>query len=87
MNQFIHGVVRAVAESFALPDPILEIGSYQVAGQQAVANLRPLFVGRPYVGIDVRPGPGVDREVLALVRPGDDREVGEVHGRLQADGE
>jgi SAM-dependent methyltransferase len=61
MNRFIHGVARAVADTFDLPGPILEIGSYQVAGQQAIANLRSLFPGKPFLGIDVRPGPGVDR--------------------------
>jgi SAM-dependent methyltransferase len=61
MNRFLYGVVRAVAENFNLPSPILEIGSYQVAGQESIANLRNLFPGRPFVGVDVRPGPGVDQ--------------------------
>jgi SAM-dependent methyltransferase len=60
MNSFLRGVVRAVAETFPLPEPILEIGSYQVAGQEGIANLRSLFPDREYVGLDVRPGPGVD---------------------------
>ena len=39
-----------------LPDgPVLEIGSYNVNG-----SIRGLFEGRPYHGIDARPGPGVD---------------------------
>ena len=61
MNHFIHGVTRAIVETFELPQPIVEIGSYQVAGQEAIANLRSLFPGKEYVGIDMRPGPGVDR--------------------------
>jgi SAM-dependent methyltransferase len=60
MNHFIHGAVRAITETFALPDPIVEIGSYQVAGQERIANLRSLFPDRAYQGIDMRPGPGVD---------------------------
>jgi SAM-dependent methyltransferase len=60
MNRFLHGVARAVAESFPLPGPILEIGSYQVTGQEAIGNLRSLFPGRDYIGLDMRPGPGVD---------------------------
>jgi SAM-dependent methyltransferase len=60
MNDFIAGVVRAAAETFEFPEPILEAGSYQVAGQEAIANLRPLFPRKRYVGIDMRPGPGVD---------------------------
>src|SRR5262245_16955776 len=60
MNDFLHGVARAVAEAFDLAGPILEVGSYQVAGQEEIANLRPLFPGKSYLGIDVRSGPGVD---------------------------
>ncbi|HEV3448200.1 MAG TPA: class I SAM-dependent methyltransferase [Gemmataceae bacterium] len=61
MNHFLYGVARAVAESFDLPSPVLEIGSYKVAGQEEIADLRPLFPGKDYVGIDTRPGPGVDQ--------------------------
>jgi SAM-dependent methyltransferase len=60
MNSFLRGMVRAVAETFTLPEPILEIGSYQVPGQEGFADLRSLFPGCEYVGLDVRPGPGVD---------------------------
>ena len=60
MNQFLRGVARAAIESFELPDPVLEIGSYQVQGREALVNLRQLFPGREYVGVDMRPGPGVD---------------------------
>ena len=45
MNHFLHGVVRALSETFTLPGPILEIGSYQVAGQESIGNLRELFPG------------------------------------------
>jgi SAM-dependent methyltransferase len=60
MNAFLRGVVRAVAETFPLPEPILEIGSYRVPGQERLADLRSLFPDREYVGLDARPGPGVD---------------------------
>jgi SAM-dependent methyltransferase len=60
MNQFLRGVIRAVAESFDLPEPILEIGSYQVEGQSELIDLRGLFPGKRYIGLDFRPGPGVD---------------------------
>jgi SAM-dependent methyltransferase len=78
MNRFLHGVARAVAETFDLPAPILEVGSYQVPGQQDLANLRGLFPGKEYLGIDVRAGPGVDRlaDVEALPHP--DASVGTV---------
>jgi SAM-dependent methyltransferase len=61
MNCFLNGVARAVAEAFDLPGPILEIGSYQVAGQEDIANMRGFFHGKPYIGIDKRHGPGVDQ--------------------------
>lgn len=60
MNRFLYGVARAVAETFELPDPILEIGSYQVEGQESLINLRSLFPRKSYTGIDMREGPGVD---------------------------
>jgi SAM-dependent methyltransferase len=60
MNEFIHGVVRAAAETFDFPGPMLELGSYVVAGQEHIGDLRGLFPGRSYMGIDMRPGPGVD---------------------------
>lgn len=60
MNQFLNGMVRAVAETFDFPEPIVEIGSFQVPGQEALADLRGLFPGKKYVGLDARPGPGVD---------------------------
>src|SRR5215471_18498684 len=71
MNRFLHGVARAVAETFDLPEPIVEIGSYQVPGQEQIAELRGLFPGKEYIGIDVRPGPGVDlvEDVQALTLP------------------
>src|SRR5262245_17823203 len=60
MNRFLQGMVRAVAETFAPGGPVLEVGSYQVAGQEGYGDLRPYFPGLDYVGLDRRPGPGVD---------------------------
>jgi hypothetical protein len=60
MNHFLNGTARAVAETFDLPEPILEIGSYQVADQRDLINLRDLFPGKSYLGVDIRSGPGVD---------------------------
>jgi SAM-dependent methyltransferase len=60
MNRFINGLARAVAETLDCPGPILEIGSFQVAGQEHLAQLRGFFSGKEYLGVDCRPGPGVD---------------------------
>jgi SAM-dependent methyltransferase len=78
MNHFLRGVVQATAEAFDPPGPVLEIGSYQVAGQQALCDLRPFFAGRPYVGLDRRPGPGVDCIADAECLPQDDGAFGTV---------
>ncbi len=78
MNHFIHGVTRAICETFTLPDPIVEIGSYQVEGQHKLANLRSLLPGRNYRGIDMRPGPGVDCIANVERLPQPDRSVGTV---------
>jgi SAM-dependent methyltransferase len=61
MTPFLRGLVQSVAETFELPEPIVEIGSYLVPGQEKLANLRPLFPGKSYLGLDQRPGPGVDQ--------------------------
>lgn len=60
MTRFLRGMVRAVAESFPLPEPILELGSLQVAGGSDHVDLRHNFPGKAYTGVDFRPGPGVD---------------------------
>jgi SAM-dependent methyltransferase len=78
MNRFLNGVARALAETFDLPGPILEIGSYQVAGQEAIADLRALFPGKDYVGVDVQAGPGVDCVADAEALPHADGSVGTV---------
>ena len=86
MNRFLHGVARAVTETFDLPEPILEIGSYQVAGQEEIANLRSLFPGKEYIGIDARPGPGVDVVADVEELPFSDASIGTVdrHEHLRA---
>jgi SAM-dependent methyltransferase len=39
----------------------LDIGSYYTPGFAALCDRRRFFPGQPYVGCDIRPGPGVDR--------------------------
>jgi SAM-dependent methyltransferase len=60
MNAYSHGIIRAAVESFELPEPILEVGARVITGQEHTA-IRPLFGGREYVGVDIEPGPNVDR--------------------------
>lgn len=78
MNQFLNGVARAIIETFDLPGPILEVGSYQVTGQEEIADLRGHFPETPFHGIDVRPGPGVDEVADVEDLPYDDGSFGTV---------
>lgn len=78
MNEFIAGVVRAAAETFPAPEPVLEVGSYQVEGQESLADLRKLFASKAYQGIDMRPGPGVDSVENVEHLPRSDASVGTV---------
>jgi SAM-dependent methyltransferase len=78
MNQFLNGVARAFAETFDLPGPILEIGSQQVPGQEEIADLRPLFYDKRYLGVDITPGRGVDFVADVESLPQADASVGTV---------
>jgi SAM-dependent methyltransferase len=78
MNQFLNGVARAFAETFDLPGPILEIGSQQVPGQEEIADLRPLFYDKRYLGVDIAPGRGVDFVADVESLPQADASVGTV---------
>lgn len=78
MNRFLSGVARSVAESFELAEPIMEVGAYQVAGQESYTDLRQYFPGREYLGVDMRPGPGVDFVADVENLPQADASVGSV---------
>ncbi len=78
MNHILNGMVRALTETFSLPEPILEIGSHQVAGQEAIAELRSFFPGKSYLGVDCRPGPGVDQVADVESLPFADGSIGTV---------
>ena len=60
MRKLVRDWVRLLAEMMPLPEPIVEFGSLQVEGVGDLANLRPLFPGKRFVGTDLRPGLGVD---------------------------
>jgi len=61
MRPVIRHFVEIVASTLPIAEPIYEFGSYRVEGQEELADLRPLFPGKEYVGCDMRPGLGVDR--------------------------
>jgi len=60
MRPTIRRFVDAVAQTLPIGEPIYEFGSYRVEGQEELADLRPLFPGKEYIGCDLRPGLGVD---------------------------
>ena len=78
MNLFLKGVAQAITETFHLPTPILEVGSYQVPGQEQLADLRSFFPNQPYTGIDIREGPGVDQVASVEALPFSDNTFGTV---------
>ncbi len=61
MRELIKQFVKIVADSLTIVEPIYEFGSLQVPTQEGFADLRPIFLGKEYVGCDMREGPGVDR--------------------------
>lgn len=61
MRKAIREFMTILASSLPTPDPIYEFGALLLPGQEEVADLRPLFPGHVYVGIDLREGPGVDK--------------------------
>ena len=61
MRPSINKLVGLFAQTIPVQEPIYEFGSLQVPGQEAIADLRPYFPGRRYVGTDMREGRGVDR--------------------------
>ena len=61
MRQTIKDFVCITAKDLPIGEPIFEFGSLQVPGQEDLADLRPLFRGKRYIGADMREGPGVDK--------------------------
>ncbi len=61
MRQSVKDYLAKVMNRYRVMEPIYEIGSYRVEGQEEFADLRPFFPGKVYVGCDMRLGLGVDR--------------------------
>jgi SAM-dependent methyltransferase len=61
MRQSVKDYLTKILRQYPVLEPIYEIGSYRVEGQEEFANLRPFFPGKVYVGCDMREGLGVDR--------------------------
>ena len=61
MRPFIRDFVVEATDRLPFAEPIVEIGSRPASGQEELADLRPLFPGREFIGCDIQPGEGVDR--------------------------
>jgi Methyltransferase domain len=61
MRPHLREFFERCATTLACPELIVEIGAFQVAGQEKISDLRPLFPGKTYIGCDMQTGPGVDR--------------------------
>jgi hypothetical protein len=61
MREFVRDFCRISEEILNLEAPVVELGSYQVEGQEGLADLRPIFGAKQYIGCDMRSGTGVDR--------------------------
>ncbi len=61
MRQSVKDYLAKILNRYPIKEPIYEIGSFRVEGQEEFADLRPFFPGKHYIGCDMRPGLGVDR--------------------------
>ena len=61
MQDHVTLFVKTLSELVPMESPIYEFGSFQVPGQEGLADLRRFFPGREYIGCDMQPGTGVDR--------------------------
>ena len=60
MRKSIKQFIKICVETLPLSESIYEFGSLRVPSQESIADLRPLFPGKKYIGADMREGPGVD---------------------------
>lgn len=76
LRQSINTSVRLFSEIFEPRGPVVEIGSLYQPGYDELSNLRRYFVGKEYIGCDIRQGLGVDRIEDAHALSFADRSVG-----------
>jgi SAM-dependent methyltransferase len=61
MRQSVKDYLVKIINRYPISEPIFEMGSFRVEGQEEFADLRPFFPGKVYIGCDMRQGLGVDR--------------------------
>lgn len=60
MRPFVRELVKTIATILPASGPVYEFGSFQVPGQEDIADMRGFFLGLEYHGCDQREGVGVD---------------------------
>jgi SAM-dependent methyltransferase len=78
MRHNVRNIVRICSETFDIKEPVLEIGSYQVKGQEDIAELRTFFKTKKYIGCDIRRGNGVDKIENAEKLTFEDNSIGTI---------
>jgi SAM-dependent methyltransferase len=58
-KDFLARMIEKFPDNFR--EPILEVGSFRAEGQEELADIRGMFPGKKFVGVDMRQGLGVDR--------------------------
>lgn len=61
MRTTLFSLLNSIAKTGGLSAPVYEFGAYRVPGQEHRASVRDFFPSVPFVGCDMRAGPGVDR--------------------------
>ena len=61
MQDLVKQFATELAQALPILEPVVEIGSRPAEGQEELADLRPLFPGKEFIGCDIQPGTGVDR--------------------------
>lgn len=60
MTRLNRELIIILSKLLQFPEPICDMGSLQVSGQEGFADLRPFFPNKRFIGVDMRKGPGVD---------------------------
>ena len=54
MREFVRDFCRICEETLHLEEPVVEIGSFQVEGQEGFSDLRPIFGAKQYIDFATR---------------------------------
>jgi SAM-dependent methyltransferase len=60
VDRVCFALAAAARDLLPCAGPVVEVASRVVAGQEAVSDLRRVLAARPFVGLDLEAGPGVD---------------------------